>query len=67
MEYSLRKGALKGLQSVLVVAVAVIGVTQFADIDLWVLLEQNLKPYLSGVTVVGALTMLLNYIKVKNK
>ena len=67
MEYSFKKGLLKGLKSVLIVAVAVVGVTQFGDVDLWVLLEENVKPYLSGVTIVGGLTMLLNYIKVKSK
>lgn len=66
MEYSFKKGLLKGLQSALVVAITVVGVTAFADVDVWSLLEQYLKPYLSGVTIVGGLTMLLNYIKVKN-
>ena len=65
MEYSVKKGAWKGLKSILIVLVSVVSVTTFAEIDLWELMVTYVKPVLSGVTVVGALTMALNYVKVK--
>jgi len=66
MTYSFKKGLWKGIRAVLITSIAVVGVTQFGEVDLWGLLETYLKPYLSGVTIVGGLTMVLNYIKVKN-
>ena len=67
MQYSLKKGLWKGAKSILLVAVAAISVSTFADIDLWQLMVTYVKPLLSGVTVLGAMTMLLNYVKVKNQ
>lgn len=67
MQYSIKKGLWKGLKTILLVAVTAVSVSTFADIDLWQILVTYVKPVLSGVTVLGALTMLLNYVKVKSK
>lgn len=67
MQYSFKKGLWKGIKSILLVAVTAVSVSTFADIDLWQLMVTYVKPVLSGVTVLGALTMLLNYVKVKSQ
>lgn len=66
MEYSLKKGAQKGATSVLVVLISMATFAGFSDITLWSLVEEYLKPLVSSLTVGGLLTMVLNYIKVKN-
>lgn len=67
MEYSFKKGAIKGLISLLSVGGAFIAFTTFADLTLWGLLEQYLKPVLGGLTVGGCITIAINWLKVKNK
>ncbi|MER0170338.1 MAG: hypothetical protein DU489_06990 [Nitrosomonas sp.] len=66
MEYSFKKGLSKGAMSILVVTVSLVTFAGFHDVTIWGLLEQHLKPLLGSVTVGGALTMALNYIKIKN-
>lgn len=66
-QYSFTKGLGKGLVSLLAIAGAFIALAGFSDLTLWGLLEQYLKPILGSLTVGGAITMLLNYIKVKSK
>lgn len=67
MTYSFTKGLSKGLVSVLVVGGAIIAFAGFSDLTIWGLLEQYLKPLLGSLTVGGALTVAINYIKVKSK
>jgi hypothetical protein len=63
--YSLKKGLTKGAISLLTVAAAWVAFTAFSDVTLWSLLENYLKPVLGSVTVAGAITMAINYLKVK--
>lgn len=64
-QYSFKKGLGKAVETILTAAIAIAIFSSVADIDLWVLAEQYLKPLLSGVTVAGALRLALNFIKVK--
>ncbi|MFA6158907.1 MAG: hypothetical protein WC763_04795 [Candidatus Paceibacterota bacterium] len=64
--YSFKKGFIKGLISVITIVIALIAFAGFSDLTIWGLLEQYIKPLLGTLTVGGAFTMLLNYIKVKN-
>lgn len=65
MEYSLKKGLLKGAIGVLTSAVFVITMTSFADVSLWSLLEMYLKPVLGAMTVAGLFTFVINLLKQK--
>lgn len=67
MQYSFSKGLSKGLVSALTIAAAMVAFAGFSDITIWGLLEQYLKPILGSLTVGAAITMLINYIKVKSK
>ena len=67
MQYSFTKGLSKGLLSALAVAGALVAFAGFSDFTIWDLLEQYLKPILGSLTVGGAITMLLNYAKVKSQ
>jgi len=66
MVYSLKKGFEKGSTSAVVVLISMVAFAGFSDLTIWGLLEEYLKPVLGTVTVGGALTMLLNYLKVRN-
>lgn len=66
MVYSLKKGFEKGSVSAVVVLMSMVAFAGFSDFTLWGLLEEYLKPVLGSMTVGGALTMLLNYVKVRN-
>jgi len=65
MTYSLKKGILKALSAVVTVAIAVVVVTQFADVELTVLIEQHLFPIIGGLTTTGVLKWAHNLIKFK--
>lgn len=67
MTYSFKTGFFKTLKAILITVISVVGVTAFADLSLWNLLETYGKEALSSVTVIGVLTMLLNYVKVKSQ
>jgi hypothetical protein len=67
MQYSFSKGLSKGIVSALTIAAAMLVFAGFSDFTIWGLLEQYLKPILGSLTVGGAITMLINYIKVKSK
>lgn len=67
MEYSFTKGLGKGALSLIAITGAMIAFAGFSDLTIWGLLEQYLKPILGSLTVGGAITMLVNYIKVKTK
>lgn len=67
MEYSFTKGLTKGLVSLIAITGAMVAFAGFSDLTIWGLLEQYLKPVLGSLTVGGAITMLMNYIKVKRE
>lgn len=67
MQYSFKKGLNKGIVSVLTILVAVVSFAGFSDLEIWNLLEQYVKPVVGSLTIGGALTMALNYFKVKRK
>lgn len=64
--YSFTKGLGKGVIWILTVAVSFLAVSGFADISVWDLVEQYIKPIVGTLTLGGFLTMLLNYLKVKS-
>lgn len=63
--YSFQKGLGKGVVSVLVIAGAFAAFSGFADFTIWQLLESYLKPVVGALTVGGALSMAINYVKFK--
>ncbi len=67
MQYSIKKGLSKGLISALTIGAAMLVFAGFSDITIWGLLEQYLKPVLGSLTVGAAITMLINYLKVKSQ
>lgn len=64
--YSLKKGFYKGLLSLVSVAGFLIAFTKFGDLSIWSLLEEYLKPVLGAITISGAITMLMNWVKFKS-
>lgn len=67
MTYSIKKGLFKGITAVLTFVVAGLLFTGFADVQIWDLIVTYVKPVLGTLTVGGALTMALNYFKVRAK
>lgn len=67
MEYSFTKGLGKGAVSALTIAAAMVAFAGFSDLTIWGLLETYLKPVLGSLSVGGAITIALNYVKVKTK
>ena len=65
-QYNFKKGLYKGFISMLTFAGAMIAFTKFGDMSIWELVEQYLKPLLGAMTAGGAITMLINFIKVKS-
>ena len=63
--YSFKKGMYKAFLSMLTFAGAMIAFTKFGDLSIWEILEGYLKPILGAMTVSGAITILINFIKVK--
>lgn len=63
--YSFKTGLSKGLLSLLSVLGAIVAFTGFADVSLWSLVEQYLKPLLGSLTIGGAITIAVNYAKFK--
>lgn len=61
--YSIKKGLLKGVVSVLIVVASVVAFAGFSDITIWGLLEQYLKPGLGSLTVGGLVAMAINWAK----
>lgn len=64
-QYSLTKGLGKGIIWILTVAVSFLTVSGYADISVWDLVEQHIKPIVGTLTLGGFLTMTLNYLKVR--
>jgi hypothetical protein len=65
MEYSIKKGFLKGLVSVLSIAGSWIAFTAFSDVTIWALIQTYFEPILGSLTVGGLITMGINYLKIK--
>jgi hypothetical protein len=65
MEYKLSKGVKKGIISALTFLFAFLAFGGIAELPLWDLVVQYIKPILGAMTVGGAITMLLNYLKLK--
>ena len=61
--YSFKTGFVKGLISLLSIVGAGVAFTAFADVSIWALLEQYLKPIVSSLTIGGIITMAINYLK----
>lgn len=67
MQYSFKKGLVKGLISLLSIIGAGLAFTAFSDMTIWAVLEQYLKPILGSLTVGGCVTIAINWLKVRNK
>lgn len=67
MNYSFKKGIIKGLVSLLSIGGSFLALTVFSDMTLWGLLEQYVKPLIGSLTVGGLITVAINYLKVKSK
>lgn len=63
--YSLKKGLLKGVVSGLIGLGVIVTFAGFSDVSIWTLLEQYLKPVIGAMTVGGAISMAVNFVKVK--
>lgn len=61
--YSFKKSLAKGVMFVLQAAAAIVLVTGVSDLSLWSLIEQYLKPIVTGVTVGGAIAIATNFVK----
>jgi len=66
MEYSIKKGITKGLLSLLSIAGAFLVLAGFSDTSIWELIVKYIQPLVGSLTVGGAITVLLNYVKVKS-
>lgn len=66
MTYSIKKGLIKGFISIGTIVVAGLAFTQFADMSIWTIIETYAKPLLGSLTIGGAITMMINYLKVKS-
>ena len=65
--YSLKKGFSKGVASALTALAALVAFAGFSDLQIWDLVVQYVKPVVGSITVGGAITIALNYVKVKSK
>ncbi len=65
--YSFKKGAWKVVKSMLAVALAFSTFSGFSDVELWSLIEQDIKPILGSMTVTGGIRFLYNYVTFQTK
>jgi len=63
--YSFKKGLYKGLLSLLSIVAAIVTLAGFADVGVWDLVVNNVKPLLGSLTVGGLMTIIINYVKFK--
>ena len=66
-QYSFKKGLWKALASALTVGVAMLAFTGFSDMQITDLIEKYIFPVLGTMTVGGAVTLALNWAKIKGK
>ena len=64
-KYSFKKGFGKGLLSLLSGLAVLATFANFADVSVWDLITQYLKPVLGSLTVGGAITVAINFVKFK--
>lgn len=65
-KYSFKKGLIKGAISLLSIVGAGLAFTTFSDVTLVELIEKYIFPVLGSVTVGGAITIAVNWLKVRN-
>ena len=63
--YSLKKGAVKALVSLLSIAGALVAFAGFSDLGLWSLVETYVKPLLGSLTVGAVIVFGINWLKNK--
>ncbi len=61
-DYSFKKGLGKGLKAVLGFVITATMITGFADVQIWDLIVQYVKPLIGGATVSTALFFVYNYV-----
>ena len=61
--YSFSQGVSKSLISLLSIAGAILVFTHYSDIGIWDLLETYLKPLIGSLTIGGAITLAVNWVK----
>ena len=64
-KYSFLIGLGKGLLSLLAIGGELVAFAGFSDLSIWALLEQYAKPVLGSLTVGGAITVAINWLKFK--
>ena len=61
--YSFKKGIGKGLKPVLVLAVSALAITGFADVSIWDLVVQYVKPIIGTASLGSIALFALNFVK----
>ncbi len=67
MKYSFKIGFWKGVVSAGIILLAIIAFFGFSDMTIVSIIETYIFPVLGSMTIGGAITMLLNYAKVRSK
>ena len=67
MDYKLSKGLSKALLYSISTVATLIAFAGFSDIEIWVLLEQYVKPLLGSITVGGVATLAINWVRFHSK
>lgn len=65
-KYSFKKGFWKGALSLLSIGGALLAFSGFADVTVWGLAEEYIKPLIGSLSVGGIITIAINWIKVKH-
>lgn len=66
-EYSFAKGLWKGIKAILTALLVFLAFAGFSDISLWDLLVTYVKPLIGSLTLGGAITVALNYVKIQQE
>jgi len=66
MEYSFLHGLRKALLYTLTAGATLIAFAGFSDLQIWELIETYVRPVIGSITVGGAVTMAINYVRFKN-
>lgn len=64
-KYSFKKGFQKALLYSITSLATIVAFSSLNDVSIWSLLEEYLKPVLGSLTVGGAFTMAINYVRFK--
>ena len=65
MEYKFSKGLKKSIITALTVLVSFLAFAGFSEVSIWDLIAGYVQPILGSMTVGAAITLLINYLKVK--